>query len=330
MGYRLRPAVFICLLVFSVISVRGQQKGQYMPGQQGLNAGVVPDPGITYANMDINYSSDTLNNSNGNAVPLAGSYDVWALENIFYYVPKFKPLGGKFAAMIVAPTLANGSVTLGSINNPNQALNAGGFGLADTWVQPVTLGWSLKRLDTYFGYAFVAPTGRYTPGASDNVGSGYWGNDFFNGTTAYLTKNKATTANLYSNWEFHGSKTTGNGTSVTPGQAFTIEWGLGQVIPLKKDFTRLLQVGLIGYDQWQLTDNGGFLSPGVPASTVPYYSAHAIGFQTNYLLPAKNVTLFFKFEDEYRALARPEGRTIVFGGTYTLRIPKPAPPPPKP
>jgi hypothetical protein len=81
---------------------------------------------------------------------------------------------------------------------------------------------------------FVAPTGRYTPGASDNIGSGYWGNNIGTGSTVYLTKNKATTANLFTNWEIHGSKETGNGTTLTPGQAFTMEWGFGQILPLKK------------------------------------------------------------------------------------------------
>jgi hypothetical protein len=58
---------------------------------------------------------------------------------------------------------------------------------------------------------------------------------------------------------------------------------------------------------------------------VPYYSVHAIGFQANYILPAKDVVLFFKYYDEYSAKARPDGRTIVFGGSWTLKIPKPAP-----
>jgi hypothetical protein len=302
---KLGLAILICILIFGGNPAGAQQKGQYMPGQQGLNAGVLPDPGFTYANMTINYSADTLRNGGGTSVPLTGSYDVWAIENIFYYVPKFKLLGAKLAFMVVAPTLANGSLTLGSLQFPNVAINAGGFGVADTWVQPVTLGWSLKRADVWVGYAFMAPTGRYTPGASDNVGSGYWGNHLQTGTTVYLTKNKATTANLYTDWEFHGSKTTGNGTNATPGQTFTTEWGLGQVLPLKKDFSRLLQLGLIGYDQWQVSNNGGLASPLIPANSLPYYSVHAIGLQTNLILPVKAVNLFFKFEDEYKALARP-------------------------
>lgn len=325
---KLGLAALICILSFSVNPARAQQKGQYIPGQYGLNAGVLPDPGFSYANMTINYSADTLKNGNGTTVPLTGSYDIWAVENIFFYVPNFKFLGAKLAFYVVAPTLANGSLTLGSINFPNLATNGGGEGIADTWVQPVTLGWNLKRADVYVGYAFMAPTGRYSAGASDNIGSGYWGNHFTTGSTFYLTKNKGTSANLFTDWEFHGSKTTSAGTKATPGQTFTMEWGLGQVLPLKKDFSRLLQLGLIGYDQWQVSDNGGLVTPRVSASALPYYSVHAIGFQTNFILPAKALNFFFKFEDEYRALARPEGRTIVLGGTYTFRIPKPQPHPP--
>ena len=98
--------------------------------------------------------------------------------------------------------------------------------------------------------------------------------------------------------------------------------GLGQALPLKKDLSRLLQLGVIGYDQWQVSDNGGLVSPNIPANALPYYSVHAIGFQSNFILPAKDLSFFFKFEDEYKALARPQGRTIVFGGAYTFRIPK--------
>lgn len=319
----LRVVTLVFLLIMGVISIRAQQKGQYVPGQQGLNAGVLPDPGFTYANMALNYYADALKNANGSALPLSTDYNIWADENIFFYVPKGKFLGAKFAPYIVAPVIANGSLTLGAINFPNLTVAGGGGGIADTWVQPINLGWSLKRADVNVGYAFMAPTGRYTPGATDNVGSGYWGNNITTGSTVYLTKNKGTTANLFTNWEAHGSKTSGFGTRLTPGQAFTMEWGLGQTLPLKKDFSLLGQLGLIGYDQWQVSSNGGLVAPNVPANTFPYYSVHAIGFQTNFIVPAKALNFFFKFESEYRAIARPQGRTIVFGGSWTLRIPKP-------
>jgi len=309
-------ALLACV-VLSGTALLAQQKGQWVPGQSGLNAGILPDPGFTYANLTINYSADTLKDSNGDTVNgINGTYGFWAIENVFYYVPKGKFLGGKFASMAML-SLANGSLVADLGNPPQFGVDAGGEGMGDTWVQPVNLGWSFKRLDTYLGYAFVAPTGRFAPLANNNVGSGYWGNDFVTGTTFYVTKNKGTTLNLTTDWEFHGQK---KGTDITPGQTFTDEWGLGQTLPLKKDFSRLLQLGVIGYDQWQVTANKGI------TSGFPFYSVHAVGGQVNLILPPKGLSFFFKYEPEYMAKARPAGRTIVFGGTWTIRDPKPAKP----
>jgi len=197
--------ILACLIVGCASLLQSQQKGQYVPGQQGLNAGVVPDPGVTYANMTINYSASQLNNANGNSVSgISGTYSFWVNENVFYYVPKFKVLGATFAPY-AAVNFANGSLVAGLVGT-NLSANGGGEGLADTWVEPVNLGWHLKRADFNVGYAFIAPTGRYTAGASNNVGSGYWGNHITSGTTFYITKNKGTTANLFTDWEIHGQK----------------------------------------------------------------------------------------------------------------------------
>ena len=294
-----------------------QQKGQYVPGQYGLNAGVVPDPGFTFANLTVNYSADSLKDSGGNSVPgITGTYSFWAIENIFYYVPAKKVLGGRFFSM-ASLNLANGSLTADLGNPPAFSANGGGEGMSDTWIQPANLGWNFKRADVWVGYAFMAPTGKFSPGASDNVGSGYWGNNFATGTTFYVTKNKGTSLNLATNWEIHGQK---RRTNITPGQAVADEWGLGQILPLKKDFSRLLQLGVVGYDQWQVTANQGL------TAAFPYYSVHGVGVQSNFILPPKGLNLFFKYENEYLAKARPEGRTIVFGFSWTLRDPKPQPP----
>ena len=333
MNYKIRVIFLAAVALCHITTAMAQQKGQWVPGQFGLNAGVIPDPGITYANLALNYSSGRLNNSNGNRIlqNVTGTYAFWAEENIVYYVPHHKFLGGYFMPYI-AVTAANGSL-VGDLNGTNLGINGGGAGLADTFVQPLNLGWHFgKRVDFNVGYAFTAPTGRYTAGASNNVGSGYWGNDITSGTTLYITKNQGTTANLATAWEIHGQKTvssalSGQPSKITPGQAFTQEWGIGQVLPLKKDMSQLAQLGLVGYDQWQVSNNGGnYLVAGLPvaASRVPYYSVHGIGFQANYILPAKDVVLFFKYYDEYSAKARVQGRTIVFGGSWTLKIPKTA------
>jgi hypothetical protein len=297
-------------------SALAQQKGQWTPGQFGLNAGVIPDPGITYVNMPFDYSANRLTGPNGNTIPgITDTYSFWVDENILYYVPKHKVLGGYFMPYVVL-SYASGEL-VANITGTSLTTGGGGAGFADIYVQPLNVGWHLKRTDINVGYAFFAPTGRFTQGASNNVGSGYWGNDITSGTTVYLIKNKGTTANLATAWEIHGQK---RGTNITPGQTFTDEWGFGQVLPLKKD-SILAQLGIVGYDQWQVSKSSGTLGAGIPESRIPFYSVHAIGVQANLILPAKDLAAFFKYYDEYHALARPQGRTIVFGFSWTLKIP---------
>lgn len=336
-------AVLVCILLSGNCSLMAQQHGQYQPGQYGLNAGVLPDPGITYVDINLNYNANQLTLQNGTPVKVTGTYNIWAVENGFIYVPKFKVLGAKFAPMVFFPTIATGSLVLPFVGN-GKTLGSGGFTLADTWFQLANLGWHFTRADVWAAYAFVAPTGRYTPGATSNVGSGYWGNDFTAASTFYLTKDQGTTANIMGNWEIHGSKTARSGdistmfgtlplnVQLTPGAAWTDEWGLGQAIPLNKPFlktkniTKVAQIGLIGYDQAQVSRNRSNNTV-VDAfeRLVPFYYMHAAGGQVNYIDLRHNWNVFFKYEKQYRALATTKGETIVFGFVYTFRIPKPAP-----
>jgi hypothetical protein len=100
-----------------------------------------------------------------------------------------------------------------------------------------------------------------------------------------------------------------------------MEWGIGQALPLDKDMTKLIQIGLVGYDQWQVSHSSGMIGP-IPASNLPFYSVHALGAQGNFIAPKKGLLFFFKYYGEYSAKARVEGRTIDFGLTWTLKIPK--------
>lgn len=325
MKFKFCLLISFCMATAAMHPMAAQQKGQYMPGQFGLNAGILPSPGLTYENMEINYDTSTLNNSSGTAVPLKPNLSLWVIENWLIYVPNTKFLGGNLGFIVIVPTIANGSVDLSQLN-----LSGSTWGFSDTWVQPFTLGWHLKRADILVGDAFFCPTGRYTPGALNNTGTGYFGNHLITGTTFYLTKNKGTSVNLFTDWEAHGQRQGTNGTYKTPGQAFTDEWGFGQVLPLSKDMSKLVQLGVIGYDQWQVTNNGGTTSTTLPdgtfivrpASILPRYSVHAVGGQGNFILPKKNILLFFKYEHEYSSYAHTLGNTLVFGGSWTLKIPK--------
>jgi hypothetical protein len=326
--FKLAIAVFAWICLASASYMSAQQKPQWMPGQMGLNAGILPSPGFSYVNMDLNYDAGAFNDRNGKAIPVTGTYNVWAVENIFYYVPDTKFLRGNLGFMVIFPTIANGSLVAELPNFPNLGVTGGGAGLADLFVQPFTVGWHLKRWDIQVADGIMIPTGRYTPGASNNIGTGYFGNHLQSGTTYYITKNKGTSANLFTDWEVHGQRQGTNNTYKTPGQAFTDEWGVGQVLPVKKDLSQLLQLGAIGYDQWEITNDGGSISVGgivLPAKALPHYSVHAVGGQLNYILPAKNFSLFFKYEHEYSATSHTLGNTICFDSVWTLLMPKAKP-----
>ncbi len=317
MATRRRLVFFLSILVelfCCMASAVAQQKAQWIPGQAGLSGGILPEPGFTYTSLTIQYSAGESKGPRGESVPVTGDYSVWAIESIFSFVPNRKVLGARWMTMAIV-TPANGSLTV-----PQFGFNAGGYGFADLWVQPITLGWSFKRADTYVGYAFMAPTGRYAAGATDNIGSGYWGHDITAGTTLYLTKKRMTTANLTTNWEIHGQK---KDSTMTPGQAFTLEWGFGHIFGLDEQYTKMLQLGVVGYDQWQVTANGGTEPPGIPASLAPMYSVHAAGAQASFILPAKNLSFFFRFQPEYRARSHSRGNTVAFGVSWTLRTSQP-------
>jgi Putative MetA-pathway of phenol degradation len=102
-----------------------------------------------------------LNDSAGNKISgITGTYSFWADENILYFVPNHKILGGYFMPYI-SINVANGSL-VADIVGTNLSANGGG-GLADLYVEPINIGWHFaKRVDFNVGYSFVAPTGRYT------------------------------------------------------------------------------------------------------------------------------------------------------------------------
>ena len=60
--------------------------------------------------------------------------------------------------------------------------------------------------------------------------------------------NKGTAVITALTYETNGKKKDFN---LTPGDNLTLNWGLSQFFPLKKDMSLLLEVGPAGYDTWQ-------------------------------------------------------------------------------
>jgi hypothetical protein len=222
--------------------------------------------------------------------------------NSFVWVSKKKIgfLGGAvFSASATLP-IANNSLT----SDLRGAISGGG-GFADSYYQPFILGWRKQRVAIRAIYGFLAPTGRFSAGANTNVGSGYWTSVVASGQTIYLGPSKATALSAFQMYEFHGTQ---EGTMVHPGQTFNLDYSLSQTFPLQPGLR--LQLGLVGYGQWQTTDKHG---PTItPEQAAAHYKVNALGFAANALLPEKKVSVGVKYFHEF------EGRSTYQG--YTLQI----------
>jgi hypothetical protein len=292
--------------VFAVPS-RGQIRGVYPVGMSATNSGVTPESGFTYANLFILYARDELKGPNGEVLA-TGQNSIIMDMNSFVFVSKKKirKLGGAVFSFSATLPIANNSLT----SDVEGALSGGG-GFADSFYQPFILGWRTKRADIRAAYGFLAPTGRFGANANNNVGSGYWTQTASPGETFYLTKNKATAVSAFQMYEFH---TTQQGTNIHPGQNFDLDYSLTQVFSLQEDFR--LQLGLVGYGQWQTTDKSG---PTITAAqAAAHYKVNALGFSANVILPLRKVSLGVKYFREFENRSTFQGYSLQISGSISF------------
>ena len=276
--------VVVCAVVLHV-PVWAQVRGVYPPGLSAFNSGVTPESGLSYSNLFLFYSRDQLRGPNGELLA-TGRQSVLMDMNSFVWVSNEEILGGAKVSLAATLPIANNSLT----SDIEGAINGGG-GIADSFYQFI-LGWEGNRVAVRGMYGVLAPSGRFNAGASDNVGSGYWTQTPASGQTFYLTKNKTTSLSVFEMYEFHSTQ---EGTQIHPGQTLDIDLSLTRTIDLPDDIR--LQLGLVGYGQWQTTDKSG---PTITSEqSKAHYRVHALGFGSNVLLPARKVSLGVKYFKEF-------------------------------
>ncbi len=187
-------------------------RGVYTPGFNATNSGVTPEPGLSYANFFMDYSFNQFRSASG-AIVAQNNAAVFIDTNAFEWVSEKKILGANYTLAALLP------FSNSSISSPTLGAIGGGGGFSDSFYQPLGLGWHFKRADIKVAYGFFAPTGRFSAGATDNTGTGYWTNSLIAGETVYLTENRATSVSAYQLYEFHTT--------------------------------------LVGYGQWQTSNNRG-------------------------------------------------------------------------
>lgn len=282
-----------------------QNRGVYPLGMSATNSGITPEPGFTYSNLFLYYSRDQSKGSAGEVVA-TGSNSVLMDMNSFVWVSGKEILGGgRYSASATLP-IANNSLA----SDATGAISGGG-GFADSYYQPVILGWRNARGGFRVIYGFLAPTGRFEVGAADNVGSGYWTHVLASGQTFYLTSDKRTAVSAFQMYEFHGRQ---EGTGIRPGQNINLDYSVTRMLPLRDDLD--LQVGLVGYEQRQTTAKSG------PAITeeqaTARYAVNALGFTTNLSFPGRRAGLGFKYYKEFSNRSTYQGNSVQISGSLTF------------
>lgn len=289
-------AAFACGLVVAD-PVRAQNRGVYPLGMSALNAGSLPDSGWTYANQFLDYSRDRAKDDGGKTEPITGAHVVLMDMNTFTWVSRGSTQGFHYAASATLP-VARSSLTSdldGPINE--------GTGLGDSYYLPVILGRNGKHVDVRVQYGFLAPTGKFTAGGSNNVGSGYWTHTLSSGQTLSLARERRVTLSAFEMYEAH---TRQRGTSIRPGDAFDLDASL--MVRLASGRIVNVDAGAVGYAQRQITARAGNGVP--PASVGDRYAVHAAGAALSAAFPKQRANVAVKYFSEFANRSTFEGYSL--------------------
>jgi hypothetical protein len=283
--------------------MQAQVRGVYPAGMSATNSGVTPESGFSYSNLLAIYSRNKFVGPDGEVL-VTGAQSVVMDLNSFVWVSRRRILGARFSMSATLP-VANNSLT-SDVTGPI----SGGQGFADSYYQPFILGWNTERADFRAVYGFLAPTGKFEEGANDNVGSGYWTHALSSGQSFYLTKNRATAVSAFQMYEVH---TRQEGTQIHPGQTLNLDYSVTHAFSVHRDVR--LQVGLVGYHQWQTTDKTG---PTItPEQANAHYKVNALGVAANVNITLR-VNAGFKYFQEFANRSTFQGHSIQFSGSISF------------
>jgi hypothetical protein len=288
--------VFLAVATFSV-TANGQETSHYPPGAEGIKGSSIPGPGQYLKWYNIAINADDLKDNRGNDVPAGFDVSVFVTAPRLIWITEQKFLGADYGWDVLVP-LVHANVEVGAAG-----IDTNDTGIGDIYVEPLLLGWHQERLDV------VAAAGVWTPNGPTSgpaaAGKGFWTGMFTLGATTWLDDEKLWSVSALSRYETNSTKRQAD---VRPGDDFHIEWGLA------RNFGGVLDIGASGYAHWQVTDDRGTAAVN-PSQHDRFFS---IGPEINYF--HKDSGLFFqlRYQFDFAARNRPEGRNLVFSFVKVL------------
>jgi hypothetical protein len=299
------PLVSVVLLIGTLLLLvpspaMAQLGGENLRGDYGMKSGSQGPPGFYLGDIFYFYRTDTIKDLNGDDLSKAPAIDIFGNIILSSYVTKKKILGANYAFMVALPIL-NAELALPSLDVGSQT-----WGLGDIYIKPLELGWHFKHADAIAGYAFFAPTGRYTAGAHDNTGLGMWSNEFSAGTTVYFDQGRKWHAAGTGFFEIHTSK---QDLDAKSGNVFTLEGGVGRAF-----LQGYANAGLAYVGQWKASeDSGRDVNPLVLGKNG---SMFALGPELNMPVSKKGIFLGFKYLFDIHSRLATSGNYLLLSLTY--------------
>ncbi len=216
--------------------------GHYPPGQSGIRGASTPDPGFAYTNFSRFFSNLR--------VVGASSAENEAIEELRYanismftWTSDWEPLGLRYGALAGVP------FATGDLSTPN---DESGFGLGDVLFTPISLYGMSTDFDYQFQFTVWTPSGRFSPGAPDNRGTGFWALVYSLGGVYYPAGDRAAwsvsgVARAEQNFEQQSS-------GIDPGDDLVVDLGAGRMFRVSD---RPVELGVSGFALWQLTAQEG-------------------------------------------------------------------------
>lgn len=285
--------------------------GHFAPGMMNIRDFIQPDSGNYFLLYNIYYGSDTLKDQNGNRVesiavgPATVKVDVdvdsYTTAPTYVHITDKKLFGASYGFLLSQP-LGNpsfqASLEFENLPDINKKIDESSYGLGDTYIRPLWLGWNFGKMDVGASYGLYIPIGKYDAGAADNVGLGMWTHEFSVNAVYYVDEQKGTALTIAGTYEIHHKK---KDVDITPGSHFTVNYGISQYLPISENF--LADIGVAGYAQWQVTKDRGSdaLSKDIKDQV------YALGLQAGLAYLPWDSQLTFKWTREFKAEDRFEG-----------------------
>ena len=270
-----------------------QSSAHYTPGIEGIKGASLPPPGFYAKDYNVAYYATRVNDASGNnASP--PNFETFAYVNVprAIWITDTKFLGGYVGVDALLP-LVYQHVRAGGYDN-------GTFGIGDFYAES-TLSWHIKQFDFAVASGVWAPTGDFAPN-STRAGMGFWTFMQTAGATWYIDEAKTWAVSALNRYEFNTEQ---RDTHVTPGDAYTLEWGVSKSVCKEAD------LGVVGYYQQQVTANSG-------AAANTRNRVAAVGPEVSVMFPKQMLFLSLRYNYEFMAENRAQGHTVAL--TVTKRF----------